>query len=629
MAFTCGFFNSENGDRKYNAEQMSAIFDGIIADGVFTTIGDHMAVSAGTGMQVLVGTGKAWFDHTWNVNDAAYPLAIAASDVTLSRIDAIVLETNHSDSVRLNKLRVVQGTVASSPAKPTLTNSEKVHQHPLAWVTVAPGVTQIAASAIENAVGTSACPFVTGIIATTAIDDLFNQWNGEFDEWFDNLKAQLSDNVVANLQKQIDANKTAIEKKVNKADKATKADVYSGTNDEKYVTPSALGSMCEKIGDVRFTTRTSIDDSWMLANGDSFDSNAYPAFLSYLSGSKTKWDDFQKVNGLVLPNTSSNPTGFYKIGEYYFINRDSAYDVSKDLQNWKNVNLPSNTYLHCVLYESGTYKFCARNSSSKTVIGITSNPMSSPSWTVTGMSSDFLDYTSMYYPIVKYGNYYVTCDNVDVGSSSSKYTWSRYYTTDLLGSSYTRVELSYRNPSYYLEGIVLVNSILCSIYHAVSSSGGIFIRSYSSVTDSNENGGTQIGYGLIRSLLIVGNQIYLITHSSSSGKFYVFYSTRNHQYTEISGISGNPRSLAKGDDGSAYLITSERKVYKLTNSTPTLVGTISSSAEPALYNQFLYSNNLISYGATDKYIYGGFRNTVPNITAPAGTRAFIKVKEIS
>lgn len=211
MAFTCGFFNSENGDRKYNAEQMSAIFDGIIADGVFTTIGDHMAVSAGTGMQVLVGTGKAWFDHTWNVNDAAYPLAIAASDVTLSRIDAIVLETNHSDSVRLNKLRVVQGTVASTPVKPTLTNSEKVHQHPLAWVTVAPGVTQIAASAIENAVGTSACPFVTGIIATTSIDDLFNQWNGEFDEWFDNLKAQLSDNVVANLQRQIDANKTQIQ----------------------------------------------------------------------------------------------------------------------------------------------------------------------------------------------------------------------------------------------------------------------------------------------------------------------------------------------------------------------------------------------------------------------------------
>ena len=238
MAFTCGFFNSENGDRKYNAEQMSAIFDGIIADGVFTTIGDHLAVSAGTGMQVLVGTGKAWFDHTWNVNDAVYPLAIAASDVTLSRIDAIVLETNHSDSVRLNKLRVVQGTVASSPVKPTLTNSEKVHQHPLAWVTVKPGVTQIAASAIENAVGTSACPFVTGIIATTSIDDLFNQWNGEFDEWFDNLKAQLSDNVVANLQKQIDEAKTAKHTIIN-SEVAALLKIAKGSNvDEAFL---ALG----------------------------------------------------------------------------------------------------------------------------------------------------------------------------------------------------------------------------------------------------------------------------------------------------------------------------------------------------------------------------------------------------
>ena len=53
MAFTCGFFNSENGDRKYNAEQMSAIFDGIIADGVFTTIGDHMAVAGRYGQGVV------------------------------------------------------------------------------------------------------------------------------------------------------------------------------------------------------------------------------------------------------------------------------------------------------------------------------------------------------------------------------------------------------------------------------------------------------------------------------------------------------------------------------------------------------------------------------------------------
>lgn len=323
MAFTCGFFNSENGDRKYNAEQMSAIFDGIIADGVFTTIGDHMAVSAGTGMQVLVGTGKAWFDHTWNVNDAAYPLAIAASDVTLSRIDAIVLETNHSDSVRLNKLRVVQGTVASNPVKPTLTNSEKVHQHPLAWVTVAPGVTHIAASAIENAVGTSACPFVTGIIATTAIDDLFNQWNGEFDEWFDNLKAQLSDNVVANLQRQIDA-------RVKIADKATSDDITQGTNDSKWVTPKGLkdSNVGYQIGDILTTARTNLGDKWALCNGTSIDPNQYPNIHSLLYG--------ETIDGSISLNVSN-------------INRVNSYGM---------IVLPDNT---CVMLVNGSYSSGSRN----------------------------------------------------------------------------------------------------------------------------------------------------------------------------------------------------------------------------------------------------------------------------
>ena len=34
MSVSSGFFNSLNGDRKYNAAQMSAIFDGLIIDGV-------------------------------------------------------------------------------------------------------------------------------------------------------------------------------------------------------------------------------------------------------------------------------------------------------------------------------------------------------------------------------------------------------------------------------------------------------------------------------------------------------------------------------------------------------------------------------------------------------------------
>lgn len=279
MAFTCGFFNSQNGDRKYNAEQMASIFDGLIKDGVYDTVGDIFAVTPGTGMQVLVGSGRAWFDHTWNNNDAQYPLAITAADVSLPRYDAVVLETNHSDTVRTNRLRVVTGTPASNPVKPTMTSNANVKQHPLAYIKVTAGATAITQSMIQVVVGTSECPFVTGIIDTAQIDALFQQWNGEFNEWFDNLKAQLSDNVVANLQRQID-------QKVAKADVATTADIEAGTSTTKWVTPKGLkeaniNSNGSSIGDVLCTARTDLGDDWALCNGDSVKiTDISPAFVS-------------------------------------------------------------------------------------------------------------------------------------------------------------------------------------------------------------------------------------------------------------------------------------------------------------------------------------------------------------
>ena len=275
MAFTCGFFNSQNGDRKYNAEQMASIFDGLIKDGVYDTVGDIFAVTPGTGMQVLVGSGRAWFDHTWNNNDAQYPLAITAADVSLPRYDAVVLETNHSDTVRTNRLRVLTGTPASNPAKPTMASSANVKQHPLAYIRVTAGATAITQSMIQVVVGTSECPFVTGIIETAQIDALFQQWNGEFDEWFDNLKAQLSDNVVANLQNQIN-------QKVNKSDVATTTDIEAGTSTTKWVSPKGLKDAgldkneVFQIGDIRSSIRADLGDNYLLANGATFPKALYP-----------------------------------------------------------------------------------------------------------------------------------------------------------------------------------------------------------------------------------------------------------------------------------------------------------------------------------------------------------------
>lgn len=205
MAVTYGFYNSLNKDRVYNAEQMSSIFNGIITDGVFASIGGSLMPIAGTGMQVVVKTGKCWFNSTWTLNDALLPLDIPAADVSLTRIDAVVVEINSAISTRANTIKVVKGTPSANPAKPALANTETLHQYALGYVTIGSGVTSITADKIEVNVGKSTCPFITSVLQQTDITALFNQWDAEFNTWFANVQAQLSGNVAANLQRQIDA----------------------------------------------------------------------------------------------------------------------------------------------------------------------------------------------------------------------------------------------------------------------------------------------------------------------------------------------------------------------------------------------------------------------------------------
>ena len=50
MAWTSGFFNSVNGDRLYNADQMSHIFEGLITDGVYESVGNKLAVQPNSGL---------------------------------------------------------------------------------------------------------------------------------------------------------------------------------------------------------------------------------------------------------------------------------------------------------------------------------------------------------------------------------------------------------------------------------------------------------------------------------------------------------------------------------------------------------------------------------------------------
>lgn len=176
MSFASGFFNSVDHDRLYDATDISRLFDGLIRDGIFASIGDCLVVKQSNKMNVTVGTGRAWFNHTWSYNDALYPVTIPPSEILMDRIDAIVLEINSVESVRANSIKLIKGTPASTPTKPALTNTKEIHQYPLAYVTVGKEVTSIRQADIENCVGTSVCPFVTGILEVISIEQLIPQW---------------------------------------------------------------------------------------------------------------------------------------------------------------------------------------------------------------------------------------------------------------------------------------------------------------------------------------------------------------------------------------------------------------------------------------------------------------------
>lgn len=225
MSVTSGFFNSFNGDRRYNAEQMSAIFDGIINDGVFANIGTAFTVSAGTGVTVNVGVGRAWFNSTWIYNDAVLPVACDISEVVLDRIDAIVIEVDHSDSVRACAIQYIKGLPAEDPQRPTMIETDDVHQYPLAYIYRTAGSGTINQADITSMIGTSACPYITGILQVQNIDNIVAQWQdqwyqwftsevsnseaeadawivemkAEFDAWFESLSLILDDDVATNL----------------------------------------------------------------------------------------------------------------------------------------------------------------------------------------------------------------------------------------------------------------------------------------------------------------------------------------------------------------------------------------------------------------------------------------------
>lgn len=203
MAITYGFFNSLNHDRAYSAAQITEYFEGLVSDGVYESVGGALQVQAATGMNVNIQTGRAIVNCRWIRNDAVITMPITASHVTLARYTAIMIRLDYS--ARDISIIAVDGTPASTPEKPTPTNTTGVKDLVLAYLYIPGGATTIPQANIQDMRGTNLCGWVTGLIKQVDTSQLFAQWQDAcetfyrnmadgFDAWFDTLTSRLSIN---------------------------------------------------------------------------------------------------------------------------------------------------------------------------------------------------------------------------------------------------------------------------------------------------------------------------------------------------------------------------------------------------------------------------------------------------
>lgn len=145
MAFYSGFFNSKGLDRTYTAEDFTSYLSSIICNGILDTYGQNFKLTAAnSGLKVNLGTGKAWINGHYFINDARYSIDLTSyQDESLPRYVAIAILLDVGESVRSVSLEITPGTPAENPSLPSLPSDENKTRLLMYCVRLNPGVTDL------------------------------------------------------------------------------------------------------------------------------------------------------------------------------------------------------------------------------------------------------------------------------------------------------------------------------------------------------------------------------------------------------------------------------------------------------------------------------------------------------
>ena len=182
-----GYFDSVDGDRKYNADQMSEYFEGLVSNGVYEDVGNAMQVIAHTGMKLKIQSGRAIINCKWIRVTGTEEIKVTQSDAQYDRYSAIVARLNETD--RRIEIACKDGTPAAQPTQPEIAPTELC----LAMVYVRANVTAILQSEITDTRASEMCGWVTGLIEQVDTSQLFLQWQTAYENYYEEMTAQFTE----------------------------------------------------------------------------------------------------------------------------------------------------------------------------------------------------------------------------------------------------------------------------------------------------------------------------------------------------------------------------------------------------------------------------------------------------
>ena len=177
MALESGFFNSANGDRLYNADDMSRYFEHIMSSGIYKRITNCFKVSASGGMTLTVAPGAGLINCRWFRADTAETVTVPTANAVLPRFDVVVARLDMSDAVRSISLQVVSGAPAATPTAPEPIRTAEMHDLVLALVYVPAGASEITEANLTDVRSNDwYCGYVQSLVDTPVMQSLRSRY---------------------------------------------------------------------------------------------------------------------------------------------------------------------------------------------------------------------------------------------------------------------------------------------------------------------------------------------------------------------------------------------------------------------------------------------------------------------